>query len=630
MADLPTKRVSSYHLASERNNTPFAIVLDAFEQGTRYHREAMEVRLKVSWAVASLKIAVMLLMVFFIAYQMFTTNVYLNTQIPVGDVSHWAGGGSAVAALSMEQANDEEQGLCLYNAAFDYHYGSPPGEWDYSGARCEPTSLSELAFKAARSMHFVTYEHQRMEVKIPRVGDSCDEECQTVYPEWPPESDYTDSEKEWISLHIGSQVARELRDNFPNMRKAPNVHMMKPTRIGFNGNTCLCYSLQNVIHLGMDKAQIQFTYSYAANEVRGSSKVDMPTSPTGFCVGAGQEEPFQIITPGPSGDGGGIAKVTVEEALKAVGTCLDCQPGKEGDFFPNGLCPEGKACPEPYEMKPVPRVSGIQLSLQTEYYNDKLTMPKGPPYDHIKDKYEPPYAIHMFRKVEDWTSRGSDISVIENTPNRTVTLDKYRYGTLINMQPAAGVISSFDLGTVVTSVCNFTVLMGFPPMLITLVLFYALGKRSTLFRRGQRKVVTIESMYRSFAYSAIIAHQTFKSMAQTDDEFITRDELVSIFSQCLLPHLQDRFPNEDDKFYSSHIEAYVDLMVETFTHEDADHKGEKIKGVSHEEFLKYCTAQEPLEWADVIDKLADPDCDAPPLNKLCQKRKTAKVAPELD
>ena len=38
-----------------------------------------------------------------------------------------------------------------------------------------------------------------------------------------------------------------------------------------------------------------------------------------------KEKPFQIIEPGPSGDGAGVAKVTVEDALKAVGTARACK-----------------------------------------------------------------------------------------------------------------------------------------------------------------------------------------------------------------------------------------------------------------------------------------------------------------
>eukprot|EP00747_Dinoflagellata_sp_TGD_P193080 gnl/TRDRNA2_/TRDRNA2_58797_c1_seq1.p1 gnl/TRDRNA2_/TRDRNA2_58797_c1~~gnl/TRDRNA2_/TRDRNA2_58797_c1_seq1.p1 ORF type:complete len:244 (-),score=29.72 gnl/TRDRNA2_/TRDRNA2_58797_c1_seq1:82-780(-) len=220
------------------------------------------------------------------------------------------------------------------------------------------------------------------------------------------------------------------------------------------------------------------------------------------------------------------------------------------------------------------------------------------------------------------------MTVTEDTPNRTVIVDRYRYGVLINIQPASGIMSRFDINRVVTSLCNFSVLMGFPPMIVSFVVFFLLGQRSKLFRRGQRRIIEIQDLYRSFAYTALIADQIFQGADEDGTGFLGHTELYKKFSRLLLPHLLARYPDKSRGFYEERLRQFVDLLVKDFTIEKADGTHEKQRGVSHEEFLKFCTQNEPLDWADIMDKLADPKIDAPPGKNLC--RRFAKVAPRED
>eukprot|EP00747_Dinoflagellata_sp_TGD_P087436 gnl/TRDRNA2_/TRDRNA2_163628_c3_seq1.p1 gnl/TRDRNA2_/TRDRNA2_163628_c3~~gnl/TRDRNA2_/TRDRNA2_163628_c3_seq1.p1 ORF type:complete len:723 (-),score=110.03 gnl/TRDRNA2_/TRDRNA2_163628_c3_seq1:312-2480(-) len=594
-----------------------AMLQESLEEFTSFHREPSDVKIKVTWQTRVFRLFVTFSMLMFILYEILTTNMFLDERIPMGDVSHWADGEANVIVRSRDQAVNST--LCKYDPSYDYLYGLD-SIWNYRGARCEFTSPSELFFKGTQSLHFVTYEHQRKEVKIPRRGESCDEECQTVYPEWPSEKTYKD--KNFLSVHVASEGSLGRRMN-SSLGRVLNVHMMKPTRVGFD--MCRCYSVQNVFHLGIDSAELHFTYSYDSPAQSGSSKLDNENTPIGFIFGSSEEKPVKII---PRGKEGGVAKITVEEALAAVGTCLDCQP--EGAFFTNSLCPDAVAgCSAPHHPKPMPRTSGIQISLQTEYYSHKRTMPKGGIYDWVTKNYEPPYAIHRLRKMEDWTSRGSDITLVENTHERVVTMDKYRYGVLVRLAPATGTISQFDLNRVVTSVCNITVLMGFPSMIVSFWVFYLLGRQSRLYRRGQRKYISLQELYRSFAYQAMMANQVFKNLDANGSGFIDMHEIMSHFNEMLLPHMRARFPNESDQFYKDQMEQFVALMVARF-----DVEGEKNKrvGVSHAEFIKYCTSSEAMCWDDILDKLADPDIDLFPGSKLLRKRagrpqNSNKVAP---
>ena len=392
------------------------MMFDQIATGTFYHREPMDVKIHVGW-LGFVSVTIKILMVAFVIFQILTTNVYLDSIVPMGDISHWAGGDSRV--LDRADAQETNTTLCQYDRSYDYKFDLD-NKWDYSGARCERTPLSQLTFKSPQAMHFISFEQQMQEVSIKRTGESCDEECQTVYPEWPAEATYGD--KSFQSAYVTSQEEAALRAAFPNMtiRRASNVHLEKPTRTGPADQMCRCFSIQNIFHLGIDSAEFQFTYGYDSPSQSGSSKGTDEHAPTGFIFGDG-EEPIQVIEKG-SYQERGPARFTVEEALAAVGTCLDCQP--EGNFYTNSLCPNGE-CPSPYQPKPVPRISGIQISIQTEYYNHETTMPKGGRYDWVRKNYEPPYAIHVLRKVEDWTSRGSDITVLESTPDKVVTVDRY-------------------------------------------------------------------------------------------------------------------------------------------------------------------------------------------------------------
>ena len=63
----------------------------------------------------------------------------------------------------------------------------------------------------------------------------------------------------------------------------------------------------------------------------------------------------------------------------------------------NALCADDGTCQNNASPQPVPRISGTTLEIRTEYYSHRVNVPKSPGYDEIQAKYEPPYAIHVFR-----------------------------------------------------------------------------------------------------------------------------------------------------------------------------------------------------------------------------------------
>jgi hypothetical protein len=276
-------------------------------------------------------------------------------------------------------------------------------------------------------------------------------------------------------------------------------------------------------------------------------------------------------------------------------------------------------------------MSGLTLTVRTLYFSHKETTPDT--YAVIRDNYDPPYAIHVVSAATDWTSRGSDVVREINTPDLKKDVDRYRYGVLIKYVPAAGVISRFDFNVVIQTLVNFTVLLGFPPMLMSGIVFVALGRKSKLYRRGQRKTLTLEGMHRSFAYNAVIAGAIFSNLDENGDGFLDVTELEKCFKNLLEPKLRSKFPGEKQEWYDARVREFVEFMSESFHVEGVPEEGcENVEagsikvGISHTEFVSNCLRNEPLDWDDMMDKLVDPSIDADP-ELPCRQRKKNKVVP---
>merc|ERR1719253_2209978 len=275
-------------------------------------------------------------------------------------------------------------------------------------------------------MHFITYEQRRRSISLTMEGESCDEECQTVYPEWPNSASYDAAGKEWQYVHVKTKLLNATKKTHPAMADELNVVMQKPTVVG---DMCRCYSFENVFNPGVEKLSLTLTHGYEAllANKEGSSRETTILDPDSYFM-TDDGNVFRHIPKGNQ------VTFTLEEVLAAFGTCMDCQPTSA--FATNSLCPEG-ICPDPFQPKPVPRVSGTTVEVRTEYYNNPLDLPKDiRGYDKIKDMLPngvEAFSIHVFSQLQDWTSRGSDNQIQEMTDTRTVETDNYRYGTMLKV-----------------------------------------------------------------------------------------------------------------------------------------------------------------------------------------------------
>jgi len=380
------------------------------------------------------------------------------------------------------------------------------------------------------------------------------------------------------------------------------VRVRRPTA---QGDDCECQSFENVFLPGVEEQTIALSITYRAEGKSGSSKNTGKDDPTSFIM----TEDGHVVKVVSKGEN---AELSVKDALAAFGTCLDCQP--EGTFAANYVCSgAGGACPEPYRAKPTPRITGTAVDITSTYYSHRVTMPAMPGYDWIKANYEPPYAIHILTLGEDWTSRGSDYHLDVESAHERVETDVYRYGTLIRLKPAAGIISWFSREVLIGKLVEFSVLAGFPSLLISAIVFMALGRKSKILRAAQRRTVTMPELYRSFTYNALSAEHAFARLDTENKGFLDVDDFKNALRKNFELHLRASCPDASDAWIEQKIDQFAQMLIHTYTLEDdggcAGSKGAKFRGISKQDFVDGALSNEALSWTDVVDKLKDEQCD---------------------
>jgi len=590
----------------------FEWLRDAWEVNTTYHLEPQEVKIEIGW-IGYLSLAFTVAIIVYVLSQIIGgENMYLDEIEPNGQASQWADGSLDVKAG--EQWNDSSSGsLCTYSSRFDYKYGLD-NKWDYSANTCQFATIDQVAVKGPNSIHFVTYQHKRQRVLVDKVGPACDDECQAVYADWPSSASYGDSR--FKTVYVATEEDEQMRRQFPDAPRTPNVHMKRPEAVG--PTTCECWSYHNVFNLGIDAAEFHFTHQFASEHMSGSSQDTSSTSPTSFFLVQGADRPFKVI------EKGRINTFRLDEVLGALGTCLDCQP--TAPFHANSMCAGGE-CPGDTRPKPALRVSGLVIDVQTHYYNEYKTMPKTDAHRWISSNHEPPYAVHIFQKAENWFSLGANTGSMDLPPHKA-EMDIYKYGVLIRLMSAKGTISKFDFNVLLGWIVNLKVLLSFPCLLVSFIVFNLLGERSKLLMKAKRKLVSVDNMYKSFAFSCLDADGTFKECDTNRNGFVNKEELQNRFVDILLPKLMAKHPETAEWQHREMIHKFVDkYLVRTFHPENA--QGEpnidvKMEGISYSTFMKACTFSEALDWEDLMRKTMDDGYDEDPLG-----RKTRQVSERL-
>ena len=286
-------------------------------------------------------------------------------------------------------------------------------------------------------------------------------------------------------------------------------------------------------------------------------------------------------------------------------------------------------------------MSGAAIDITTEYYNHRITMPSGGAYDWIrKSEYDPPYAIHVVRNTEDWSSMGANVEGKQSwNASMQVYPDIYRYGILVRINPARGVIAHFDSSVLVNWLVNAIVLMGLPGAAISALVFYGLGRRSQLYMKAKRKILDVDNLYRSFSMSAMVANGVFEQMSGADSSsqkvngFITKSDLIVSVSGLLKPKLLSSGLYSEVEVDQKILEYVEDIMVDDYHPEGDDGKpvlSITERGMSHSGYIKASAFGEAIEWDDLMQKLKNLDGDKEVVSKVTKRmttRSSTKISP---
>merc|ERR1740117_1973990 len=99
---------------------------------------------------------------------------------------------------------------------------------------------------------------------------------------------------------------------------------------------------------------------------------------------------------------------------------------------------------------------------------------------------------------------------------------------------------------------------------MSVIVFYGCGKRSKLLRRGKRQVLSLETLYRSFAFNALVADKTFQDLDIDGDGMLTRNELFEVFKGFFMPKLKVKYPDRDEMWLQEQVYRMVGTLSETF------------------------------------------------------------------
>ena len=242
----------------------YRVLSDALIEALGTAKFDSQVRIKVGPSIKIISLLSNLMIFVYIGYTLSVTNFYLDEETPYGSVAHWAGSDEALEVRGLEQLDSS---LCSYNASLDYLW-EIDSIWDYSAVACDLQSVDKVAYKSGQEMHFITHEQRRSLVTYPKVGSSCDEECQMVYPAWPSNASY--GGRKWMSVHVDTDLFNATKSRHPALPDVPNVKMHSPIDLG---SKCRCISFENVYNPGVEKLTLEFTHEYTAVQAKmeGSS-----------------------------------------------------------------------------------------------------------------------------------------------------------------------------------------------------------------------------------------------------------------------------------------------------------------------------------------------------------------------
>jgi len=242
---------------------------------------------------------------------------------------------------------------------------------------------------------------------------------------------------------------------------------------------CFCQNYKNFYSLGVEGMQLAFNHLYTTSFESGSN---LNTS--------SDVKPIKTIINDYNGneiftfEKGENIVINIEDWLKLSGIDLEdynkgVKISMEGDHIKNATYPTY-------------RLTGLEIILKINYYN-------------IKDLSTFDEAVCIIDVVTNkgWASKGSKINYINypdllegNSSQKNIYVDRYRFGIKFKLI-VSGLMGRFDWYMLINHLVSVIVLTGTARTIVSFIIMYFLGRKSTIFKRHRVKNVASDNFKRA-------------------------------------------------------------------------------------------------------------------------------------
>ena len=420
------------------------------------------------WRLGFTHKALMVAIVSYVCWNLFSSQLFLVDSVPLGLVSIWPtseyNGSLGVAnyrearetfyeEYTSARKRDKTYRYCD-NKKYTYYYDA---NYDYRDISCALWQEEQVPAKGESQMFFTTFV-QENSVSYVTVDPDFDGKCDR-------------------DMFVKAGIDEEL--------------CPKHGEVSHSLGRCYCRNTRNMFVAAAENMTLNMEHKYMAMYGEGFL-------PRTIIRVEGSLENLHEFQPGET------LAVPVHKILEFLGANLD----------------------EVYDPKVNPddatlRLKGMQVTAKLQYYNYH----QAPGFEKQKDgKPGETICILEFSQQDMWASMGNNPEYSVTTAHKGGFVDRYRYGIKVVIQ-ASGIISTVDLMFMVNTVIQGLVLLNIAVVATQMIAFYALGDRSKMYKEQGNETASFEREAARFAVQSIVAGHVFHLLDEDKSGALDQQEV---------------------------------------------------------------------------------------------------------
>ncbi|KAK9815684.1 hypothetical protein WJX72_008072 [[Myrmecia] bisecta] len=444
---------------------------------------------------------VQIAIVVYVLVNIFQRQGYLQTEVPSGVVTSFARGGNYSTADLQQQLELGHFPYCTNPDSYNFYFDSAT---TYENFSCVYQPTGANAIKGFNSMFYTTYLAEQKSVLVRR----------------------------------------------PSAADCPAGSAVLPgaTLTGYLADACMYKRKRHFMTMAVENAVLRVVHTYSTSIVGVSGSL-----PRTIVRRAGSAKNLLDL---PANT---VLQMPVQQWLELAGVDLDLptnlQPGVKQPATSNALLVGQSYSANTY---PKVRVSGVEIIVNLKYYNYKLE----PNRESSGSNKNNVICIMELEPRLQWTTSGSDVRYMMDTPNAPVLLalnhdslvstpaaangsvfsfvkeaysnesatattsstDLYKQGVMFTFKQA-GVLGRFNLQNLINALVQGSVLLSVAHVVVTLIALYGMGMRSQLYGEFMCEKVNYKREYARFASQALVASHVFKLFDKDGSGELDRAEL---------------------------------------------------------------------------------------------------------